>query len=114
MSIDDLVKEAQFLPEKLIDTLVCYARYLREDYSLTHTVEQHRAATENYRDRAEIAHKMLEAKKARIESANSADNQNEEDDKYKGWYRKPGLLKGKIFMADDFDEPLEEFKEYML
>ncbi|MCL1998916.1 MAG: DUF2281 domain-containing protein [Turicibacter sp.] len=24
-----------------------------------------------------------------------------------------GLLKGKIFMADDFDEPLEEMAEYM-
>lgn len=24
-----------------------------------------------------------------------------------------GILKGKIKMADDFDEPLEEFKEYM-
>jgi addiction module RelB/DinJ family antitoxin len=26
---------------------------------------------------------------------------------------KPGCLKGKIWMADDFDEPLEDFKEYM-
>lgn len=24
-----------------------------------------------------------------------------------------GSLKGKIWMSDDFDEPLEEFKEYM-
>jgi hypothetical protein len=27
--------------------------------------------------------------------------------------RKAGLLKGKIWMSDDFDEPLEEFKKYM-
>ncbi len=27
--------------------------------------------------------------------------------------RKAGLLKGKIRMAEDFDEPLEEMKEYM-
>lgn len=27
--------------------------------------------------------------------------------------RKAGSLKGKIKMSDDFDEPLEEFKEYM-
>jgi hypothetical protein len=27
--------------------------------------------------------------------------------------RKAGLLKGKIWMADDFDEPLEDFKDYM-
>ena len=27
--------------------------------------------------------------------------------------RKPGFLKGKISITDDFDEPLEEFREYM-
>lgn len=27
--------------------------------------------------------------------------------------RVPGLAKGKVFMRDDFDEPLEEFKDYM-
>lgn len=27
--------------------------------------------------------------------------------------RKPGSLKGKIKIADDFDEPLPEFKPYM-
>lgn len=27
--------------------------------------------------------------------------------------RKPGSAKGLIWMSDDFDEPLEEFKEYM-
>jgi len=26
---------------------------------------------------------------------------------------KPGCMKGKIWMADDFDAPLEDFKEYM-
>ena len=25
----------------------------------------------------------------------------------------PGCMKGKIWMADDFDAPLEDFKEYM-
>ena len=25
----------------------------------------------------------------------------------------PGCMKGKIWMSDDFDEPLEDFKEYM-
>lgn len=28
-------------------------------------------------------------------------------------YRKAGILKGKIKMSDDFDDPLEEFEEYM-
>ena len=27
--------------------------------------------------------------------------------------RKAGCLKGQIWMADDFDEPLEDFKDYM-
>lgn len=27
--------------------------------------------------------------------------------------RKAGSLKGKIMMSDDFDEPLEDFKDYM-
>jgi antitoxin (DNA-binding transcriptional repressor) of toxin-antitoxin stability system len=27
--------------------------------------------------------------------------------------RKPGSAKGLIWVSDDFDEPLEEFKEYM-
>ena len=26
---------------------------------------------------------------------------------------KPGCMKGKIWVAEDFDEPLEDFKEYM-
>ncbi len=28
-------------------------------------------------------------------------------------YRRAGAFKGKGWMADDFDEPLDEFKEYM-
>ncbi|SEK64207.1 type II toxin-antitoxin system VapB family antitoxin [Parapedobacter koreensis] len=31
----------------------------------------------------------------------------------KGAQRKLGLLKGKLQMADDFDDPLEDFKDYM-
>ncbi|MBW4473605.1 MAG: DUF2281 domain-containing protein [Stenomitos rutilans HA7619-LM2] len=27
--------------------------------------------------------------------------------------REAGALKGRIWMSDDFDEPLEDFKEYM-
>jgi len=26
---------------------------------------------------------------------------------------KPGIMSGKIWMSDDFDAPLEDFKEYM-
>lgn len=31
----------------------------------------------------------------------------------KPYYRKAGMFKGKGWMADDFDAPLDEFKEYM-
>lgn len=27
--------------------------------------------------------------------------------------RKAGILGGKVWMSDDFDEPLEDFKDYM-
>ena len=27
--------------------------------------------------------------------------------------RTPGIMKGNIYMSDDFDAPLEDFKEYM-
>ncbi len=30
-----------------------------------------------------------------------------------GTYRKAGSAKGMIIMSDDFDEPLEDFQEYM-
>ena len=34
-------------------------------------------------------------------------------DKRKLKERKAGSLKGKIYMSEDFDAPLEDFKEYM-
>ena len=34
-------------------------------------------------------------------------------DPKKQWPCKAGSAKGKLWMAPDFDEPLEEFKEYM-
>lgn len=43
-------------------------------------------------------------------SQNSEVNSQPETPKKK---RQAGLLKGKIWMSDDFDEPLEEMKEYM-
>jgi len=35
------------------------------------------------------------------------------NDSKKGTRRKIGLLKGKLQMADDFDAPLDDFKDYM-
>jgi hypothetical protein len=35
---------------------------------------------------------------------------NQKQSKKRGGY---GILKGKIWMSEDFDEPLEELKEYM-
>lgn len=31
----------------------------------------------------------------------------------KCWPAKAGSAKGRVWMSDDFDEPLEEFKDYM-
>jgi len=43
---------------------------------------------------------------------NSESPQNTEKDAPKK-YRVAGTMKGAIVMADDFDEPIEEMKEYM-
>jgi len=45
-------------------------------------------------------------------STNSESPQNIEKDTQKK-YRVAGTMKGAIVMAEDFDEPLEEMKEYM-
>lgn len=71
MSIDDLVREAQGLPENLIENLVNYAQFLK--YNQVHGVKK----------------------------------QRDKD----GKFRSAGILKGKIFIADDFDEPLEDFND---
>ena len=39
-----------------------------------------------------------------------ASDKNEDSEKF---VRKVGSAKGQIKMSDDFDEPLEDFKEYM-
>ena len=41
------------------------------------------------------------------------DSQKVENEPEKRKYRTPGALKGKIILHEDFDEPLEEMKEYM-
>lgn len=46
----------------------------------------------------------------REEASKSAAEQTEDMSK---WIRRPGGLSGRIVMSDDFDEPLEEFEEYM-
>jgi len=28
-------------------------------------------------------------------------------------HRTPGTMKGKVYMSDDFDDPIEDMKEYM-
>ena len=38
---------------------------------------------------------------------------SESEEENKPVIRKAGLYRGKIVMSDDFDAPLEEFKEYM-
>lgn len=43
-------------------------------------------------------------------NTNASTEQNKGEE---GYIRKPGILKQKLEMADDFDAPLECFKEYM-
>ena len=45
--------------------------------------------------------------------ASSFDGSNASAAPPRGKIRKAGIWKGQIKMADDFDEPLDDFKEYM-
>lgn len=40
-------------------------------------------------------------------------NPTEQNTDRSKWIRTPGGLSGKIILSDDFDAPLDEFKEYM-
>ncbi|OQX97182.1 MAG: hypothetical protein B6I24_09660 [Bacteroidetes bacterium 4572_128] len=40
-------------------------------------------------------------------------DEEKQKDIYNKKYRRFGMLKGKIKISDDFDEPLECFKDYM-
>jgi hypothetical protein len=63
--------------------------------------------------------KLPPAKKQEVEDfidfvAAKAENKKErEPSKKEGRGSVAGTLKGKVWMSDDFDEPLEDFKDYM-
>lgn len=48
-----------------------------------------------------------------IDSLIENSEQSSEPEAVKKKYRVAGAMKGNIFMSDDFDEPLEELKDYM-
>ena len=48
-----------------------------------------------------------------ILSRNSKRTKPKKAEKSQKMYRQPGILKGQIWMADDFDETPDCFKEYM-
>ncbi len=58
-----------------------------------------------------LVYQLSEADKKRLlaELQKSIDQPAEDPEKRRGF----GVLKGKVWMADDFDEPLDDFKEYM-
>ncbi len=58
-----------------------------------------------------LVRQLSEADKKRLlaELQQSIDQPAENPEKR----RASGVLKGKVWMADDFDEPLDDFKEYM-
>ncbi len=58
-----------------------------------------------------LVRQLSEAAKKRLlaELQQSIDQPAENPEKRRAF----GVLKGKVWMADDFDEPLDDFKEYM-
>lgn len=52
---------------------------------------------------------IIQAKSVDIYSSQQKENQLDKPTKRGGY----GILKGKIWMSDDFDEPLEDLAEYM-
>lgn len=40
-------------------------------------------------------------------------NNEESETESKKYYRRPGIMKDKIYMSEDFDAPMDDFKEYM-
>ena len=53
------------------------------------------------------------AYKYKISQTKPAQTKIENDNEPQGKAPKAGFLKGTFVMADDFDEPLDDFKEYM-
>ena len=69
---------------------------------------------------AEAEHKLRELVNLAVESGEIVITDHEDHPVARlvpfrpyGWKRKAGNAKGKIWMADDFDAPLEDFQEYM-
>lgn len=69
------------------------------------TVEQHiqeySSLPQNLKEEVDS---FIQTLKSRLEKISNAKEKNE---------RPLGLLEGKVFMREDFDEPLEDFKDYM-
>ena len=61
----------------------------------------------------EYANKVLKSIGGRVWMPYGVDAQQEESAKPVKKMPKPGCMRGEIWMADDFDAPLEEFEEYM-
>ena len=49
----------------------------------------------------------------KIESANKKSSGNEDGNTHSSVIRKAGIYRGKVWMSDDFNDPLDDFKEYM-
>jgi len=49
----------------------------------------------------------------KIESVNKKSSENENVNTHSSVIRKAGIYRGKGWMSDDFNEPLDDFKEYM-
>ena len=59
----------------------------------------------------ELVSQLSEEEKIKLlDEVGKALNQPIKDTRKRGGF---GILNGKVWMADDFDEPLDDFKEYM-
>lgn len=64
----------------------------------------------------DIINQLSDAKLQQVEDFVEKIKFEEEIEAYKkgeGRGSVAGILKGKVWMSDDFDEPLEDFKDYM-
>ncbi len=65
----------------------------------------------NFAQLLALVHQPSEAEKTLLlTELEKSLNQPADDQEKRGGF---GILKGKVWMADDFDEPLDDFREYM-
>ncbi|WP_035990799.1 DUF2281 domain-containing protein [Leptolyngbya sp. KIOST-1] len=102
----ELLETLTQMPESLQQEVLHYARYLNEKYSRAHTTEQPKKRRSGI---LKGTFKLPLPKDFNAPMELLDDEQKAALEKKYGY----GSLAGKITMSDDFDEPLEDLKDYM-